>query len=200
MLRLLARYDTVLQTHPLPTKMATAGLLSTSTDLALQSTAGVPPLEQDHHRTARQAIWSGVIMAPNLHVWMNVLARIPSFFSIPAPLLRLAVDTFTFMPASHVAYVAFLSTAAHGSAAHIEADMREKLEPLLRAGYAVIPPVMLVNLMVVPLRFRVLFINTLLGVGYGSYMNYVINRRAAAAVEPEAKERIRALARRVSYA
>ena len=50
---LLARYDTVLQTHPLPTKMATAGLLSTSTDLALQSTAGVPPLEQDHHRTAR---------------------------------------------------------------------------------------------------------------------------------------------------
>ena len=81
------------------------------------------------------------------------------------------------MPLTHVVYVTYLSTAQHGSTKRVLPDLREKLAPLLCAGYMVIPPTMLINLWLVPLRFRVLFLNVVLGVGYGGYMNWQINRR-----------------------
>ena len=180
---MLARYDRLLNTRPLVTKVTTATAISVCTDIGLQRFTSRQPHTHDVHRTVRQATWSGPIMATMLHHWMNVLATIPSWGPLPAPIVRLAVDTFTLMPFSHVLYIGYLSAAEHSSPDRVASDLREKLGPLLRAGYATIPPVMLVNLWVIPLRFRVLFLNLVLGVGYGAFLNWQVNRREAGSSE-----------------
>ena len=94
------------------------------------------------------------------------------------------------MPLSHVVYVAYISAFAHGTAQHIEDDLRRQLRPLLKAGYCTIPPVMLLNLWAVPLRFRVLFLNVTLGVGYSAFLNWSVNRSDVSleAAEPASSE------------
>ena len=179
---LLSRYDRLLITRPLVTKVASATLLSIGTDVTLQRLT-LSQSSHDIQRTARQAAWSGPIMAPTMHAWMNVLAKLPAWGPLPAPVVSLAVDTFTLMPFSHVVYVAFLSGAEHGSTAHIKSDIRAKLGPLLQAAFVVIPPVMLINLWLVPLRYRVFFLNVTLGVGYGGYLNWLVNRASPESAE-----------------
>ena len=43
-------------------------------------------------------------------------------------------------------------------------------------GMVAIPCAQAINLSLVPLRFRVLFSNVVLGAGYGGFLNYVANR------------------------
>ena len=193
MLRLLSHYDKLLIARPITTKVATATFLTTATDVGLQRLANpsAPASSHDVHRTFRHALWSGPIMGPGLHYWFNWLARIPGFGPIPGPVVRLAVDSATLMPASHVAYVAYMSSMMYGSTEHVATDINDKLGPLLKSGYAAIPPVMLINLWVVPLRFQLLFVNVTLGVCYAGWMNYVMNSQTAAAAADKAKKQLR---------
>ena len=185
--RALARYDAILKAQPLRTKTTTALGLAFCTDACLQcysKTAGRRDGRSDHasthwldaNRLARQSVWSGVVMAPLLHTWFNWLARIPALGPVLAPVVRVAIDTVTLMPATHVVYFAYTSVLKHnGSTAHVTAEVGEKLYPTLRAGIVVIPSAMLINMSIVPLRFRVLFINLVLGVGYGAFLNVMAN-------------------------
>jgi protein Mpv17 len=183
--RWLSRYDTLLHSRPVTTKVATATLLSALNDVVLQRYAtSSTATHHDAKRTVRQAFWSGPLMATTLHFWMELLARLPARGPLPAPIVCLAVDSFTLMPLSHVAFVAYISATMHGSFEHVAADAREKLGPLLRAGYCVIPPTMLVNLLIVPLRFRVLFLNVTLGVGYGAFLNFRVNKAPESRMPP----------------
>ena len=170
--RLLQRYDAQLVTRPLTTKSITAFGISCVTDVSMQRLVPPPAPKQsssseaslDAGRIARQSIWSGAIMAPMLHYWFKLLERVP------------AVDSATLMPLSHVFYFAYMSFWVHGgSTTHISDDLQARLLPALKAGYVVIPATMLVNLTLVPLRFRVLFVNLVLGAGWGGFLNLMAN-------------------------
>ena len=182
--RLLQRYDAQLVTRPLTTKSITAFGISCVTDVSMQRLVPPPAPKQsssseaslDAGRIARQSVWSGAIMAPILHYWFKLLERVPALGPLPAPIARLAVDSATLMPLSHVFYFAYMSFWVHGgSTTHISDDLQARLLPALKAGYVVIPATMLVNLTLVPLRFRVLFVNLVLGAGWGGFLNLMAN-------------------------
>ena len=182
--RLLQRYDAQLVMRPLRTKSITAFGISVATDVSLQRLVPPPAPKQssssgaslDARRIARQSIWSGAIMAPMLHHWFKLLERVPALGPLPGPIVRLAVDSATLMPLSHVLYFAYMSFWVHGgSTTYISADLHANLPPALKAGYVVIPATMLVNLTLVPLRARVLFVNLVLGAGWGGFLNLMAN-------------------------
>ena len=57
---MLARYDRLLSTRPLVTKVTTATAISVCTDIGLQRFTSRQPHTHDVHRTVRQATWSGI--------------------------------------------------------------------------------------------------------------------------------------------
>eukprot|EP00966_Prymnesium_polylepis_P078483 1819352-Prymnesium_polylepis.1 len=185
--RLLARYDSLLVARPIATKTATAIAISGVTDVGLQRFLPPPPptatqsphaaQPHDFQRTLRQTAWSGA-MGPVMHWWFgSVLSRLPALGPLPAPVVGVLFDQATLMPLSHVAYFAYISLATNGgSTERVTSDVHERLWPTLRTGFAVVPGVLLFNLALVPLRYRVLFVNVVLGMGYGGYINWMGNR------------------------
>lgn len=171
LVRALYTYDHALTTAPYRTKAVTSLCVSATGDAMAQQLSSADG-SFDAMRTARQAAW-GLMQAPVTHNVFNFLARLPAVGVVPASVVGVAVDQVCISPPVHAGYFAWVSAASSGfrrSLAEIQTDVSEKLWPAWKAGLAVWPATIYLNVRFVPLKYRVLFTNVV-GVGYGMLMS-----------------------------
>eukprot|EP00629_Pelagomonadales_sp_RCC1024_P009497 CAMPEP_0119285054 /NCGR_PEP_ID=MMETSP1329-20130426/31470_1 /TAXON_ID=114041 /ORGANISM="Genus nov. species nov., Strain RCC1024" /LENGTH=217 /DNA_ID=CAMNT_0007285755 /DNA_START=237 /DNA_END=887 /DNA_ORIENTATION=+ len=158
-----ADYLTALEANPLPVKMATATCIIGAGDAAAQAIEGLKtssPL--DGGRVARWAFFGFVLQAPWNHAFQNALeAAIPS---TPDPwtattALKVGIDQGVQAPVfTALIFLFFAVIEGRGVSAGVD-QLRAELAPTLLKNWLVFVPATVVNLGLVPLELRVLFIN-----------------------------------------
>jgi len=170
----LSRYDIALQQAPLRTKALTSSAISAFGDAVVQRSTNGGDSRLDVSRTARQVTFSAII-SPVTHSWFKLLALVPSVGPVPASMLCVLADQAVFSPPVHILYFAWTSAARSGfahSLSEVKADVEVKLLPALKANLLVWPAAVYLNVTLVPLNYRVLFVNGV-GLGYGMLMTWM---------------------------
>ena len=199
--RAASSYDASLARRPLFTKAATAALLGAVGDATVQlnviaangkaaapASERVAPASQraaencrhfECIRTARQAAW-GAMCAPIAHIEYNLLSRLPVCGALSKTVLSTLISTVCFSPPIHVAYFSWIVFAKHRCSLSWETwnemtrEVSRNLIPALQASVYVWPAATALNVSLVPLPYRVLFVNTV-SLGYGMLMSWMAN-------------------------
>lgn len=179
MARLLARYDQLLQRHPLATKCTTSAVLFGVGDVLAQAVESNGVLESvDTSRVLRMLIWGGCIFAPLAHTWYKMLDKVVKGPPGAATVLRkVAADQLVWTPPINIAFFTYAALAEGASTDAALGAAQEKLWPTLRVNWVLWPVVQAVNFAVVPLRYRILVINCV-SVGWSAFLSYVANQSA----------------------
>ena len=163
MFRRFARaYDAQLRKTPLPVKMGTSGAIICAADVSNQLFSAVDPRDRwasySVTRTMIVGVGYGALwFAPILHFITTTWARVLPSQSYPALLLKTGVDMVTAFPLNTCASIATLSIARREP--DIAARVRENVVPTVLDGWKFWPWYTMVMYGVVPLRFRVAFLN-----------------------------------------
>ena len=162
--RALARaYDAQLHRTPLRVKMATSGMIVSGADVTAQLLTRKDRKDgkYDPWRTLLIGVGYGALwFAPCLHVITARMwpALLPS--RKPAALLfKTAVDLSTSFPLNVCVITGLSSLAREEEEAPLE-SIRRNLWPTLKVGWAFWGPVNMAMYGVVPMHYRVLFLNT----------------------------------------
>lgn len=151
-----AWYDGHLTRSPVLTKSATScGLFGVGDGLA-QSIEGGEGV--DGRRVARMMAF-GLLQAPPAHRWYNFLDRTVAGSGAGVVLRKVVADQLTWTPAMTFVFFTYMNVAAGVAPAASVADAQAKLLPTLKVNYAVWPFIHCVTFSVVPLPYRVLWIN-----------------------------------------
>ncbi|KAG7389541.1 hypothetical protein PHYPSEUDO_010186 [Phytophthora pseudosyringae] len=166
-------YASLLETHPLSTKIVTggaiAGLGDVGCQLVLEGEDG--ELKLDVKRTAIFTLLGGLLISPVLHVWYGFLsARLPGV-SAGAVAKRLALDQLGFAPTFLPVFLSTVLTL-EGHAEDIPDKLRADWWPVTKANWAVWVPAQILNFRFVPGSMQVLFSN-LVGLLWNAYLSYV---------------------------
>ena len=104
-----------------------------------------------------------------------MLSNVQAVGPVPASVMCVLADQALFSPPVHIAYFSWVAAAKSGfsrSLAEVKADVEAKLLPALKANLVVWPAAIFVNVTLVPLNYRVLFVNGV-GLGYGMLMTWM---------------------------
>lgn len=190
--RVAAAYDSALLSRPIVTRTATAVVLATSADVAAQALvpprsaraaadspaagaraaapataarASPAPAGWDAGRTARLALFSGV-MAPPVSSWYGLLAA-----RVRSPLLRTLADQALWAPGGTWAFLFAMRAMREPRRLGDAVAAATSVTPtLLLVNYAVWVPVQLFNFSLVPPRYNMLFVN-LISFGWTLYLS-----------------------------
>ncbi|KAJ8598306.1 hypothetical protein CTAYLR_007548 [Chrysophaeum taylorii] len=172
--RALRWYDDCLARAPIRTKMASSGLVSAVGDGLAQLISSTPP---DLKRTAAWTLCGALYFAPFLHFWYNMLARLERHVQerygasktvtvlgqlVLNQTVGAATINFFFCFVFQFVFLAldFDHTLAPGVAVARAVDtVRRTFLSIMLANWLVWPLPSLVNLVFVPLQYRVLFNN-----------------------------------------
>ena len=163
-------YDAKLTQHPIATKAVTSAALYIVGDSMAQVLAGG---SFDWARLARGAVWGGLfgVMA---HGWYGALEKIVLAEGRVGAALRVAWDQLTWTPIVNIAFFVVGAALRTGSPAEGMAEARDKLWPTLKVNWIVWPVLQAVNFTMVPLPYRVLYIN-IASVFWAAYLSTVLN-------------------------
>lgn len=170
-------YASLLETHPLPTKIVTGGAIAGLGDVGCQLVleAGDHQDEEkpllDVKRTAIFTFLGGVLITPVLHVWYGFLgSRLPGV-STAAVAKRLALDQLGFAPTFLPVFLSSVLTL-EGNAEQIPDKLRADWWPVTKANWGVWVPAQILNFRFVPGSMQVLFSNVV-GLLWNAYLSYV---------------------------
>ncbi|CEG43834.1 peroxisomal membrane mpv17 pmp22-like protein [Plasmopara halstedii] len=166
-------YASLLETHPISTKIVTggtiAGLGDVGCQLFLESDDGHAKL--DIKRTAIFTFLGGVVISPILHVWYRFLgSRLPGV-STAAITKRLALDQLGFAPTFLPIFLSSVLTL-EGHAEDIPDKLRSDWWPITKTNWVVWVPAQLFNFRFVPGSLQVLFSNVM-GLFWNAYLSYM---------------------------
>lgn len=169
---LLQAYDSVLKRRPLPTKCASSGVASAIGDALAQSFAGGA---YDPRRTLVFAVIGICYFGPLLHGWYKMLNRFetgvvgsgrltrPQAIALML-LLNQSIGAMAANGGFFYAYAGFDRWLPGGANAPVlataSAALGEKFWRVMKANWVVWPLPSLCNLALVPLEYRVLFMNS----------------------------------------
>ena len=175
-----AWYDKQLTANPIVTKAATSAALYVVGDSMAQAIAGGEG-GVDLGRLARGIVWGGLfgVMA---HGWYGVLEKIVMAQGRTGAVLRVAWDQLTWTPLVNIAFFMTGATLSTGSPAAGLAEAQDKLWPTLKVNWIVWPVLQAVNFTMVPVPYRVLYIN-IASIFWAAYLSTVLNSPAQAADE-----------------
>lgn len=187
------RYNALLETHPLATKMLTSGVLGGLSDVLVQTmshNAVNSPFELDLHRVAVFTAVCGLYFAPVVDAWFNFLAKIPfptQLSDTGKVLAMLAVDqtigaaivTGGFFYAFEMAQRLIAPSPLPYAQSVFEAGtaaLRSNLIPTIVASWYCWPLVNFVNFRFVPAQYRLLFTN-IMSIFWNMYLTSVANAK-----------------------
>ncbi|EEY61184.1 uncharacterized protein PITG_01436 [Phytophthora infestans T30-4] len=189
--RIWDTYASLLETHPLKTKIVTggaiAGLGDVGCQLVLEGEDGDAKL--DVKRTVIFTFLGGLLISPVLHVWYGFLgSRLPGV-STSAVAKRLALDQLGFAPTFLPIILSSVLTL-EGHAEDIPDKLRADWWPLMKANWVVWVPAQILNFRFVPGSMQVIFSNVV-GLLWNSYLSYVSHSQVPKALpaEESGKER-----------
>ena len=173
-----AWYGELLETHPLLTKAVTGGIIAASGDVICQNIPtsdekGEKRVEKpfDFLRTLRFGFLGFALIAPAMHHWYGqLMARIPGT-SMAATLKRTALDQLVFAPVIVPTFMGSLFLLQGKNMKEIRDDIGDVYADTILMNWSLWVPAMLVNFGFTPLKYQVLFSNTV-GLGWNTYLSY----------------------------
>ncbi|KAL4105437.1 hypothetical protein PRIC1_003501 [Phytophthora ramorum] len=164
-------YASLLEKHPLRTKIVTGGIIAGLGDVGCQVVLEGKATHVDVKRTAIFTLLGGILISPVLHVWYGLLGSKLPGVSASAVVKRLALDQLAFAPTF---LPIFLSSvlALEGNAQKIPDKLRADWWPVTKANWSVWVPAQILNFRFVPGSMQVLFSNVV-GLLWNVYLSYV---------------------------
>ena len=164
--RLAVLYDGANATRPITTKSLTSCFMLGCSDAVCQrvmpsSDSAEEASAFDVQRTARMASWGLLVNGPLGHVWYLALERLP-LHAAPKALAvaaKVAVDQAVWTPPLTFAFFTYEGVLQHETLAQSTGTAAQKLWPTLQANWMVWPLVHLCTFSVIPLNYRVLWVN-----------------------------------------
>ncbi|KAF2751611.1 hypothetical protein M011DRAFT_464329 [Sporormia fimetaria CBS 119925] len=121
------------------------------------------------NRTARMALYGGLIFGPAATKWYNVLNRIQLSSPARSVAARIACDQFIFAPTN---MALFLSSMAYFEGSDPKERLKRAWAPGMVNNFLLWPWVQAVNFTYVPLEHRVLVVNVV-ALGWNCYLSYL---------------------------
>ncbi|KAL8280913.1 hypothetical protein RQP46_006592 [Phenoliferia psychrophenolica] len=171
MASLLRAYNASLIRRPVATQSATAAVLFGAGDVLAQQ--GVEKRGRDHDfvRTARLALYGGVLFAPIVTKWYAMLERIQIKSKAGIVLTRVGLDQFVLTP---VMVGLFFTTQAVLEGKGL-GEARRRIEsswaPTLYKNWGLFIPVQLANFSIVPPHLRLVLVNVV-SLFWNAYLSY----------------------------
>lgn len=188
----LRRYDRAAQNHPLATKCATCLVGFAIGDVVAQSISRPPrvPITTDgmtiQHpsmfdgidpmRTVRMALFGALVAAPQMHVFFHWLEKIVMPKNPTHPLAvasKVAADQLINSPIGTMTFFAW-TQSLRGTPDRIASEVSEKLVPTTLAGWRLWPAAQAINFFMIPIQYRVIFIN-IVAVGWTCMLSKIGN-------------------------
>lgn len=181
---MFAAYRRLLARRPLATNcISTATLFATGDILAQTHFSDAKTVESsfDFARTARAAIYGGLVFAPIGDTWYKTLAKVqaPKRISNATTdtLARVMVDQLGFAPILAVPmYYSFMSLMEFSLVDEAVQKVRDNWWDTLRANWTVWPAFQLANFALVPVQFQLLAVNTI-SIAWNCYLSTINSRR-----------------------
>jgi len=170
------RYQARLAARPLLTPSITTLILFATGDVAAQQLVERRgAAAHDAARTARMALYGGVVFGPAATLWFRVLQRhvVVASSANATIAARVACDQLLFAPTFIGVFLGSMAVLEGASPAD---KLRRNYWDALRANYMIWPFVQGVNFKLVPLEHRVLFVN-FISIGWNCYLSYLANSK-----------------------
>ena len=165
--RLASHYDRANATWPVVTKSITSCLMLGSSDALCQrlvpdesvagESGGAPPL--DLQRMARMASWGLLVNGPVGHAWYLALDKIVRLKGGIGVAAKVAVDQAVWTPPLTFGFFCYEGCLQGEKLSDAGKDAAEKLWPTLQANWMVWPFVHVCTFSLIPLNYRVLWVN-----------------------------------------
>lgn len=172
--QLLSWYSKKLDTHPLTTKMISAGIVASCGDVLSQKVRAhraKQAFSWDMIRTAKFGFLGFIYIAPLTHVWYGWLLKQSPGTSLKSVAIRVGIDQFCFEPI----YVPSFLTAVWVFEGEGWDDVKDLLwetaPPTLVANWILWIPATAIIFKYVPAKFQVLAAN-MVGFLWGAYVSY----------------------------
>ncbi|KAK3341324.1 hypothetical protein B0T25DRAFT_338213 [Lasiosphaeria hispida] len=168
---MLRWYTARLAARPLLTQAVTTSILFGIGDVAAQQLVEKRGLEKhEFARTARMALYGGVIFGPAAATWFQLLQRHVVLKSPNATILaRVACDQGIFAPTFIGVFLGSMAVLEGSSPSE---KLSQTYREALLTNWMIWPFVQLFNFKVVPLHHRLLFVNTI-SIGWNCYLSYL---------------------------
>jgi protein Mpv17 len=179
MRRFRGLYDGWLRSSPVLTKSVTSALLFGVADRIAQRVEKLKRRDQnDEHqqddagleRTARMMLWGGAIFAPIAHTWVNFVERKVGSSGAAVVIKKILLDMFVFAPNSNMLFFTTTKLMEGQSVGDAFDFAVQKIPKTMAANYMVWPLANVVTYGVVPLRYRILFINCV-SMGWSTFLS-----------------------------
>ena len=178
--RLLEWYSAKLDSSPLLTKGITGGLIACGGDALCQTVieASAESKPFDWRRNIRFSAVGAMYIAPGIHYWYGYLAtRLAPGAGVAAVAKRVAWDQFVFAPPFIAGFLTALWTLEDPTQ-NILARLTNTLPDIVQANWVLWIPANCINFGLVPVKFQVLFNNSL-GLVWNAYVSYTAQQSSA---------------------
>ncbi|KAL0979330.1 hypothetical protein UPYG_G00183720 [Umbra pygmaea] len=164
--RLLHQYLVLLKNYPILTKSITSGILSALGNLLSQvlegkrkAKEGTPLKEIDISGPARFAIYGLLVTGPVSHYFYQLMeVLMPT--TVPFCMVkRLLLDRLIFAPAFLLVFFFVMNFLEGKRWVDLQSKMNSSYWPALKMNWKVWTPFQFINIIYVPVQFRVLFAN-----------------------------------------
>ncbi|KAJ8613410.1 hypothetical protein CTAYLR_002269 [Chrysophaeum taylorii] len=156
--RLIGKYEAALIERPVPTKMATGGVLWGTGDVVAQATSKKKDEAFDAPRISRAVIYGTIIHAPIAHVHYEFLewfVRRVRVSQQAIPLVKVFMEQFVYWGwVSNSIYHFALAKMEGCDVSESVARVYDRLWPTMKAQWAFWIPVQYVNFKMVPVRHQ----------------------------------------------
>ena len=179
----LKKYNKSLIDRPYRTKMATAGIIFAGADTFCQKIIEKKPDKKFDYRRLINMVLIGTFMsAPISHLWYckwgNKLGAKLTTNSKLQPWVAMGLDQVLYTPVTLTMFLFMNQYAKDFSVLKAINNVREKLWRGMVANWKVWPPLVWINFALVPIHFRVLFVNVF-GFFWTIYLTYLQNNGPA---------------------
>ncbi|KAK9458100.1 hypothetical protein V1511DRAFT_491757 [Dipodascopsis uninucleata] len=170
-------YNAKLVARPLLTQCVSTGVLFGIGDaiaqLALPGLDNGEKKKYDYIRTLRLCFHGGVVFAPMVSQWYRLISTrivIPGRPNIEA-LARMAADQTIWAPFGIASFYVSMGVLQMQPWEEIKHEVKTKWGPTMVGNYAVWPIVQLINFRLMPLEYRLLFVNVI-SIAWNSYLSW----------------------------
>ncbi|KAK9235842.1 hypothetical protein V1525DRAFT_408653 [Lipomyces kononenkoae] len=168
-------YNARLAARPLLTNCVTTAFLFGTGDAVAQTLSPDPALNgrYDYVRTARMCFHGGVVFAPVVSQWYKLISSrivIPGRPMLEA-LARMTVDQTVWAPFGLASFYVSMGVLQLHSWDQIKEELRTKWWRTMIGNYAVWPAVQFVNFRLIPLDYRLMFVN-IISIGWNAFLSW----------------------------